>query len=96
MIGKPEYISSGFSKQIIFSELASLPIHFVGNTVFASYSIAPSIGSGLSFNETTGVISGTYTGNRAAVTYQVTGTNSFGSVFTSFTLDYRSGSDGGL
>lgn len=89
VIGTPTFITPGFADQVVFSGLAILPIRFIGNTVFASYSISPEIGSGISFNTTTGVISGTYTGNTVTVSYQVTGTNSFGSATASFTLSYQ-------
>ena len=89
MIGTPTFITPGFADQAVFNGLAIIPIRFIGNTVFASYSISPQIGSGISFNTTTGVISGTYTGNPVTVSYQVTGTNSFGSTTASFTLSYK-------
>lgn len=44
-----------------------------------SWSISPSLPSGLSFNSTTGQITGTPTGTSAATSYSVTGSNSAGS-----------------
>lgn len=46
----------------------------------ASYSISPTLPTGLAFNTTTGVISGTPTVISASTNYTVTATNSFGSV----------------
>ena len=86
---KPTTLSPGFNTQSVFSGLAILPIHFIGDTLFTSYSITPTVASGLSFNTTSGILSGIYTGAPSNVNYQVTGTNSLGSVSTSFTLAYK-------
>ena len=79
----------GFSEQTVYSGLAIIPIDFKGNTVFTEYSISPAMGNGLSFNTTSGTISGTYSGGVSRVTYQVTGTNGFGSISSSFTFNYK-------
>jgi hypothetical protein len=52
----------------------------------ASYSITPSIGNGLSFSTSTGLITGTPTSEASAVTYTVTATNVTGSSTSTFTL----------
>jgi hypothetical protein len=64
---------------------------FTGYTISASvasdyYSISPSLSSGLSFNTTTGLVSGSPTVAAAARTYTITGTNSIGSTSRSFNL----------
>jgi hypothetical protein len=64
---------------------------FTGYTISASvpadyYSISPSLSSGLSFNTTTGLVSGRPTVAAAARTYTITGTNSIGSTSRSFNL----------
>ena len=89
VIGNPTSISSGFNAQTVFSNIAIVPIRFVGNTVFTSYSISPALPASLSLNTTSGVISGTYTGAAASTIYQVTGTNTMGSISTAFTLNYK-------
>lgn len=89
MIGQPTHISTGFTSQTVINNLAILPIRIVGNTVFESYTLTPQLTSGLNFNVTTGVISGVYNGITTSVQYQLTGTNQFGSVSTSFTLHYK-------
>lgn len=68
----------------------------MGNTVFSSYTLTPPVSSGLVFNTTKGVISGTYSGSTTAVQYQLTGTNDFGSVSTTFTLTYKPQSDANI
>ena len=88
-MGQPTYITTGFTEQTIYSGLAIIPIDFLGNTVFTGYSISPVIGNGLSFNTTSGAISGIYNGGVSRVSYQVTGTNRFGSISTTFTLNYK-------
>ncbi|MBB3054941.1 putative Ig domain-containing protein [Mucilaginibacter gotjawali] len=47
--------------------------------VIASFSISPGLPAGLSFDTTTGIISGTPTATSAATTYTITATNSGGS-----------------
>jgi len=64
---------------------------FTGYTISASvpadyYSISPSLSSGLSFNTTTGLVSGRPTVAAAARTYTITGTNLIGSTSRSFNL----------
>ena len=89
VIGQPSWITTGFTSQSVFSGLAILPIRVKGNTVFSSYTLTPTVSSGLNFNSTTGEISGTYNGITTSVQYQLTGTNSFGSISTTFTLHYK-------
>ena len=89
MIGTPTYISTGFKSQVVFVGLAIRPIYFLGNTLFDSYTISPPLDSGLTLNTTTGVISGVYNGRAMNRVYQITGTNSFGSISYSFTLEYK-------
>jgi hypothetical protein len=57
----------------------------VSGGAVVSYSISPALPSGLSFDTTTGVISGTPTAIAVLTSYTVTATNSGGS--TSFTLE---------
>ncbi len=48
-----------------------------------SYSVSPSLPTGLNLNTTTGVISGTPTSVQGSITYTITATNTFGSTTTS-------------
>jgi hypothetical protein len=57
--------------------------------VVASYSISPTLPSGLAFDTTTGVISGKPTAMTAAAMYTVTATNNGGSTSTSFAIQVR-------
>lgn len=61
-----------------------------GSTSGISYSISPSLPTGLSFNTGTGVISGIPTAASNATTYTVTATNSSGSTTSSFVITVTS------
>ena len=89
MVGTPTYVSSGFKNLVVFVGLAIRPIYLLGNTIFDSYTITPALDSGLSLNTTSGLISGVYSGQAMNRVYQITGTNSFGSISGSFTLEYK-------
>ncbi|MDO3625747.1 putative Ig domain-containing protein [Mucilaginibacter sp. BT774] len=52
----------------------------------ASWSISPGLPAGLSFDTTTGIISGTPTASSAATTYTITATNTVGSSTTTITI----------
>jgi len=52
----------------------------------SSYSISPSAGNGLSFNTTTGALTGTLQAVETAVAYAVTGTNTFSSRTETYTV----------
>ena len=69
--------------------LAIRPINMVGNTIFSSFSVTPSLDPGMSLNTTTGVISGVYTGQAMNRMYQITGVNSFGMISDAFTFEYK-------
>ena len=89
MVGTPTYVSSGFKSLVVFVGLAIRPIYLLGNTIFDSYTITPALDSGLSLNTTSGLISGVYSGQAMNRMYQITGTNSFGMISESFTLEYK-------
>jgi len=61
----------------------------VRKMVLTGYTISPALPAGLSFNVTTGVISGTPTASSAATTYTITGYNAVGS--SSFTISIACG-----
>ncbi len=56
-----------------------------GGTI-TSYSISPSLSAGLTFNSTTGILSGTPTETRTTTIYTITGNNSSGSATETFIL----------
>jgi hypothetical protein len=67
------------------SALNGYTISSTGGTI-TSYSISPSAPPGLSFSESTGLLSGTPTETRSATTYTITGSNSYGSATATFRL----------
>ncbi|MBP7281815.1 MAG: putative Ig domain-containing protein [Leptospiraceae bacterium] len=56
------------------------------NGTSPTYSISPGLPAGLSFNTTTGAITGTPTTAQSAVTYTVTANNSYGNSITTFDI----------
>ena len=89
VLGYPTELSSGFSEQTVFIGLPFIPIRFTGNTVFTEYSITPAVTDGLEFDESTGRLSGVYTGSVGRRSFEVTGKNQYGSVSTMITLNFQ-------
>ena len=89
VLGYPTEISAGFSEQTVFIGLPFIPIRFTGNTVFTEYSITPAVTDGLEFDESTGRLSGVYTGSVGRRSFEVTGKNQYGSVSTMITLNFQ-------
>lgn len=89
VISVPTRITAGFTTQSVFIGLPIIPIRLTGDTLFVSYSITPAPSSGLSFNATSGVISGTYNGAVTTTVFQITGTNALGSTTAAFTLVFK-------
>lgn len=87
---------AGANSQPSFSYATNPAYYVLGSAITAntlnisnaatSYSISPSLPTGLSFSTTTGTISGTPTASSGAATYTVTGHNSSGSNFASVTI----------
>ena len=67
------------------SAIAGYAISNTGGPV-ASYSISPPAGNGLSFNSSTGILTGTPLAAASAVVYTITGTNDAGSDTANFTI----------
>ena len=67
------------------SAISPYTVNSTGGTI-TSYSISPAVGNGLSFNSTTGVISGTPATAAAAVTYTITATNTSGTATATYSL----------
>ncbi|MCP5500323.1 MAG: putative Ig domain-containing protein [Leptospiraceae bacterium] len=59
--------------------------------IATSYSISPSLPTGLSLNTTTGVISGTPTEAKANTQYTITASNTYGSTNTTLSIEVKSG-----
>lgn len=74
------------------SETSTAGVALTGYTIsstggaIAAYSISPSAPAGLTFNTTTGLLSGTPTAVASATTYTITGTNATGSATATFDL----------
>ena len=64
-------------------------ISSTGGTI-ATYAITPALGSGLSFKSSTGLISGTPTETRTAITHTITATNATGSASATIILTVTS------
>lgn len=67
------------------SAISGYTVSSTGGTI-ASFSISPAAPSGLTFNTSTGVLSGTPTSVQSATTYTITATNAGGTATRSFTL----------
>jgi hypothetical protein len=78
-------ISANAETKTVNSAITGYLINSTGGTI-SSYSITPSIPSGLLFSSSTGLLSGTPTTSSSATVYTITGTNASGSATQSFTL----------
>ena len=72
------------------------PITFIGGSGTKTYSISPSLPTGLSFNTSTGTITGTPSGSSQTTTYTVTARDASGATISAtFTLSVLASSGGG-
>jgi hypothetical protein len=78
-------ISSASETKTVNNAIAGYSINSTGGTV-ASYSISPTAPSGLTFNTSTGLLTGTPTEVAGVTTYTITGTNASGSAARTFAL----------
>ena len=78
-------LSSATENATAATAITGFSINSTGGAI-ASYSIAPAIDNGLSFNQATGLISGTPTNAAASKVYTITGTNRTGATSVSFTI----------
>jgi len=90
LVSAPAFtISKSTETAYVGSAISGYSINSTGGAV-ASYSISPDISAtpsnGISFNTSTGLISGTPTAAASAVTYTITGTNASGSATATYTL----------
>jgi len=86
LIAAPAFtLNQGSEQATVGKAISGYTIASTGGAI-ASYSISPAIGNGLTFNTSTGLISGTPTASAAAVTYTITGTNSGSSVSTTYRI----------
>jgi len=86
LIAAPAFtLNQGSEQATVGKAISGYTIASTGGAI-ASYSISPAIGNGLTFNTSTGLISGTPTASAVAVTYTITGTNSGSSVSTTYRI----------
>ena len=78
-------LSSATENATAATAITGFSINSTGGAI-ASYSIAPAIDNGLSFNQATGLISGTPTNAAASKVYTITGTNRTGATSVTFTI----------
>ena len=78
-------LSSSSESKTVNSALTGYTISSTGGTI-ASYAISPAAPAGLTFNTTTGLLSGTPTEVAASTAYTITATNATSSTTQTFTL----------
>lgn len=79
-------ISASAETKTVNNAITGYTIDPSGGGTVASYSISPAAAAGLTFNTSTGLLSGTPTSARTATTYTITATNASGSATRTFTL----------
>jgi len=78
-------LSASAETKTVNTAITGYTITSTGGTI-SSYAISPSAPTGLIFNTTTGVLSGTATSTQSATVYTITATNASGSATQTFTL----------
>jgi hypothetical protein len=78
-------LSASAETKTVNTAITGYAISSTGGTI-ASYAISPAAPTGLIFNTTTGVLSGTPASTQSATTYTITATNASGTATQTFTL----------
>jgi len=78
-------LSAAAETKTVNTAIAGYTISSTGGTI-ASYAISPAAPAGLTFNTTTGLLSGTPTSTQSATAYTITATNATGSATQTFTF----------
>lgn len=78
-------LSSSSETRTVNTIATGFTINSTGGTI-ASFSVSPSVPAGMSFNTTTGALTGTPTAAATATAYTITATNTSGSAIATFTL----------
>jgi hypothetical protein len=78
-------LSSNSENKTVNSSISGYTVSSTGGAI-SSYSISPAAPAGLTFNTTTGLLSGSPTVVAAATTYTISGINEMGSSTQTFTL----------
>ena len=94
-LGQPNLtdVGIGFKSHTVYKNVPISTIRFYPNSQFKSFTLEPKLGDGLSFDDSLGIISGTYTGEPKIVKYSVTALGPRESVTTEMTINYK-GRDG--
>ena len=82
-------LSSTAETKTVNNAITGYTITSTGGTI-ASYAISPAAPAGITFNTSTGLLSGTPTSTQSATTYTITATNVTGSATATFTLTVSS------
>ena len=82
-------LSSTAETKTVNNAISGYTISSTGGTI-ASYAISPAAPAGITFNTSTGLLSGTPTSTQSATTYTITATNVTGSATATFTLTVSS------
>lgn len=82
-------LSSTTETKTVNSAISGYTISSTGGAI-ASYSISPAVPAGISFNSSTGLLSGTPTASQSATVYTITATNAGGFSVRTFTLTVSS------
>jgi outer membrane protein OmpA-like peptidoglycan-associated protein len=89
VLGPPAFtLSSSSESKTVNTAISGYTITSTGGTI-VSYAISPAAPAGLTFNTTTGLLSGTPTSVAAATVYTITATNTSGTAQRTFTLTVR-------
>lgn len=91
ILGQPNLtdVGVGFISHTVFKNAPISTIRFYPNSQFKSFTIEPKLGDGLLFDDSLGVISGTYTGEPKIVKYSITALSSHESATTEVTINYK-------
>ncbi len=84
----PSFVLSVSSQSVNQDSVAGFKVSSTGGAI-SSFSISPAAPAGMSFNTSTGVLSGSPTSAQLATTYTVTGSNSYASVTRTYVLTVR-------
>jgi hypothetical protein len=79
-------ISSTSETKIVNNAISGYTIDASAGGAIASYAISPAAPAGITFNTSSGLLSGTPTATQSATTYTITATNASGSATRTFTL----------
>jgi hypothetical protein len=89
-LAAPAFTLSSSSQSVIVNTAITTVTNSSTGGAIASYAISPAAPAGLTFNTSTGQLSGTPTSTQSATAYTITATNAAGSATATFTLTVSS------